>query len=290
MAKNRNGRKRKIGWKQIICGVLAGIVLIACIGGISSCFKEETTKEISSSAFERGGLDENGKYVETNASIYTKEAFACKGLRVVPDFESQITYDVYYYDHDDRFIESKLGLSSVYDEDYPLAQYARIVIHPNASKTDKNFGISWFDIRYYCDDITITVDKDQTTKYASFNNLYIDEAAIVGKSFDEHGNDSVVTVYDNALMKMSAEIPVEGDNQFYDVFIRRTVESDAYAVGVIAADSDDKILVRESYNLIDLKAGEWCKMTIELPDFNDSMYLVVRMPKDADCYIFGYNE
>lgn len=158
--------RRKASWKRIVCAVLV-TVLVASLGGALISFAVRDTKTIPSSAFSVGGLNENGKYIADDKSIYTKEAFECIGLRVQPDFESQVTYDVYYYDYDDRLVEVKKGLSSVYDEDFPLAQYCRIVIHPEIPEdtTKSEFKIKWYQVSGYADDIKITVDRKQEYLY-----------------------------------------------------------------------------------------------------------------------------
>ena len=135
---------KKANWKKILCAILVCLVGITALGGIATLARDKT-KSIGVTAFKRGDLNENGAYVESDQSIYTEEAFNCIGLRVAPDFECNSTFDVYYYDYNGNFIESKLGLSDVYDEDSPLAKTARIVIHPQIPKdtNKKDFKISF---------------------------------------------------------------------------------------------------------------------------------------------------
>ena len=283
--------KRKISWKKLLSAVAVIAIILGSIAGIRACTKDET-KTISASAFSRGGLDENGEYVETDKSIYTKEAFACIGLRVQPDFEASASYDVYYYDYDERLLDVRLGLTGVYDEDYPLAKYARIVIHPEipADVDQEDFKIAFYEVHSLAKDFKITVNKSQKYLYSNSVNLFNEENIEMGKTFDVHGNDVYVTYVENEHLKTSGEIAVTGEYEYYDVYIRRPSQSDIFAVSVIAADEDDKVLVRQSYDLTDLAAGEWCKMTLEVPDSEADMYLVARMPKDAECYIFGYSD
>ena len=280
--------KRKISWKKLISAIAVVVILLGSIAGIRACVKDET-KTIGASAFSRGGLDENGKYVETDKSIYTKEVFACIGLRVEPDFESKVTFDVYYYDHDERFVSSKLNLSSVYDEDVPMAKYARIVIHPQVDEDEKDFKISLFDIRDYANDLKITVDKEQ--KYPHYSvDLYDESKVTIGKSFDQHGSDEYVTYFDSEYCKVTEEISITGEYKYFDIYVRRAGKIGMYAVSVVAADSDNKVIARQSFNYSDYDAGEWCKMTLEVPDNEADMYLLVRMHKESECRIFGYND
>ena len=281
--------RRKSKWKSVLCGILVVAPLIGACAGIAAIAKNDT-KTISSSAFSRGDLDENGIYVESDKSIYTKEAFGCIGLRVEPDFESQVTYDVYYYDSDERLIEVIKGMSSVYDEDHPLAQYARIVIHPEISDdvSEKDFKIHFYEVYGYANDLTITVNEKQNYLYENSINLFKEENVQADTTFSTSNSDTTVELKEGVGVKTTEKIAVTGEYEYYDIFIRRTVQSDIFLVGVVA-DTTNKILVREAYDLAGLAAGEWCKITIEVPEYEGDMYLISRMPSDADCYIFGYN-
>lgn len=283
--------KFKTNWKKILSAILAVIVCITVIGGIAALAKSDS-KSISSTAFSHGALDENGKYVKTDRSIYTEEAFGCIGLRVAPDFESNATYDVFYYDYDDRLLEAKEGLTGVYDEDYPLAKKARIVIHPEIPDDvdEDDYKIAFYDVYSIARKFEITVDKKQDYKYSNCENLFKLENVVNGQTFFVNGPTEYVEYAENENLKTSGEIAITGDFEFYDVYIRRPSQSDIFAVSVIAANEDDKVLAHQSYDLTDLNAGEWCKMTLEVPETDAEMYLVARMPKDADCYIFGYND
>ena len=286
-------KSKKVNWKKILCAILVCIVGITALGGIAALAKDKT-KSIGATAFSRGDLNEKGEYVESEQSIYTEEAFSCRGLRIKPDFESTGTYDVYYYDYDDRLVDKKLGITGVYDEDYPLylAKTCRIVIHPEIPKdtNKKDFKIAFYEVYSYANGYDITVDKDQSYKYDNSRNLYDENTVQMGKSFDNNGNDVNVTIVENELMKTTGEIAVSGEYEYYDIYVKRATQSDAFAVSVIAANSDDKILVRAYYDLTDLNAGEWCVMTLEVPDTDAATYLLARMPKDAECYILGYND
>lgn len=281
--------KTKSKWRSIIAAVLVIGAIIAACAGLAVMSKDDTQK-IRASAFSRGDLDDKGIYVESDKSIYTKEAFGCIGLRVEPDFESKVTYDVYYYDYDERLIEARKGLSSVYDEDYPLAQYARIVIHPviPSDVSEKDFKINFYEVYGYANDLTITVDKKQNYLYENSVNLYIEENVQADTTFSTSESETTVELKEGVGVKTTEKIAVTGEYEYYDIFIRRTVQSDIFLVGVVA-DTTDKILVREAYDLAGLAAGEWCKITIEVPEYEGDMYLISRMPSDADCYIFGYN-
>lgn len=91
---------------KIVIIILSILLSIGGIFGAIALFGgfEKDTKEIKSSVFSVGGLDNSGNYVETDTSIYTKDAFECKGLKIEVDFESTVTYAIYFYDADGYFI------------------------------------------------------------------------------------------------------------------------------------------------------------------------------------------
>ena len=274
-------------WKKIVCVVLVIGALIAVCAGLAVFTKKET-KTIGARAFEIGALDENGKFVENSQSIFTKEAFGCIGLRVEPDFKFRGTYDVYYYDYDGRLLDSIKGLCEIYDEDYPLAQYARIVIHPEISEdeNEKDFKISFWEKSKYAKQLTITVDKDQSYKYAESVNLYTDGES--GKIFKYEKIGDILVTEDSTVTKTSGKIVI-GDYAKYDIFVKRPEDSDSWAVAVVAASETNKVLLDAAKDLNNLEPGEWCKIEMDVSDVEEAAYLIVRMPINAECKIFGYN-
>ena len=278
----------KKNWKRILCIALVCVISLGVLGGIAS-FATKDTKTISASAFSRGGLDENGKYVNTDKSLYTEEAFECIGLRVEPNFEANLTYDVYYYDYSNRLIESKLGLTDVYDEDFPLAKTCRIVIHPEipADVKEKDFKIGFFDVYKIAKQLTITVNKNQEYLYSESVNYYVEENATQGMKLAVEGEN--VLTFEDVNMKISEEIAVTDKYEKYDIFVCCPKATTATSLGVVATSAD--VVVYESfYEMEDLEAGEWCKLSVEIEDFEEAEYIRVSIPKDATCYIFGYND
>ena len=280
--------KKNSKFKKILCAVLV-IGAVVGIGALVSSFARNDDKTVRSSEFSVGALDENGKYVEDKQSIYTKDAFECVGLRIEPDFEADLTYDVYYYDANEKLLEAKVGLTEVYDEDFPLAKICRVVIHPAIpeGETAKDFKISWNEVKSFAKQVKITVDKNQDNRYSDSVNLYVAENAQLGKSFNSE--EAILTLTDNAAHKVSENIVVSGDYEYYDVYVKKTSGADSSAV-VIAGTDGNEILARELCSLSDVNDGEWRKMTIEVPEFEGSAYLVVRMPAETECYVYGYNK
>ena len=277
--------------KSIISIVLVIALIIASCGVLGTIFKIDT-KTIHSSAFKVGGLDETtGEYKNDNQSIYTKNSFKCVGLRVEPDFESNVVYDVYYYDHDERLIEVVPGLTSVYDEDFPMAEYARIVIHPEIPEDVKanDFEVKIWDIPEIAGKLKITVNRNQEHLYGECINLYNDDAAQKGYTIDaENANvGNAVSIIEGENFKVSEKIELDADFEYVDVYIRASYYGSSTGV-IIVTSSDDKVVSKSWYNASDFTAGEWCKVTVEIPESDVDQALYIRLPITAECYIFGY--
>lgn len=162
---------RKNWWIWLIVGVLCCAMLGGIIYAIVTATEnKEKTVEISASEFSLGGLDDNGKYVETKESIYTKDAFQCQGLTVTPEFESQVTYQIYFYDSLGEFLEKTASLEKVYRDDIPLfATHARIVITPNEDEDGNAVTMNVFNKSKYAKQLTIEVDEKQSGLPKTYN-------------------------------------------------------------------------------------------------------------------------
>lgn len=151
--------KNKNLWKKIGIGAVAGLLGLGAIMGVGALLnKEEETTKVIKPAYEIGALAEDGTYIESKGSIYTKEAFECQGLDIDLDFRSNVSYRVFFYGEDNNFLSATEKLTKNYDENVtPLSSYyARIEITPNDD--DK---ISWYEKSGYANQLTISVDKEQ---------------------------------------------------------------------------------------------------------------------------------
>lgn len=155
---------RKNWWIWLIVGVLCCAMLGGIIYAIVAATEnKENTVEISASEFSLGGLDNNGKYVETKESIYTKDAFQCQGLTVTPEFESQVTYQIFFYDELGEFISKTNSLEKAYRDGIPAGvSHARIVITPNKIEGEA-VKLNVFKVSKYAKQLTIKVNKEQKT-------------------------------------------------------------------------------------------------------------------------------
>lgn len=156
----------KIKTKSIIKKIalaLAGIAALTGIGfGVKAIvdYTKNDLKTISLS-FEVGNLGADGKFVEDEATLYTKDAFACDGLQIKPDFDSTVSYQLFFYDDLDNFMESTDILTEAYAGGVHDG-YARMVVIPTNDEDDK---ISWTEKMSYPKQLSVKVSKTQTTKY-----------------------------------------------------------------------------------------------------------------------------
>ena len=148
--------------------VLAGVCALGAVGfGVAKLveFVKDDLKTITPS-FDVGNLGTDGKYVSDESTLYTKEAFECDGLQIKLDFDNEISYQIYFYDDLDNFIESTEVLSAAYSETVHDG-YARIVIIPTNDEDEK---ISLTERVTYPGQMTIKVAKEQNVDYYNVFN------------------------------------------------------------------------------------------------------------------------
>lgn len=275
-------KRRRINFKSILGIVLIIILAFAVIGGIGSCAKDETDN-ISMFEFERGELDKNGKHVSSKRAIYTKSAFACLGLECVPDFDGQISYAVYYYDANGNFIDSVTEITGTYTYDHPFATHARVVIYPDVPESDdeEDFKIAFYEVYSIAKKLDISVSKKQSSAV----NLYVDSNSTAKKSFNYGDDGKTLTLFDSNVQKVSEYIKVE--HKKYDVYFRWTEEFVDYSAAVVIT-SGNSVVKAVNEEMAGYTAGEWVHFSLELDSIEEDYQLVVKLPIDADCYIFGY--
>lgn len=156
--------KMKLKTKDIIKKValaLAGVAAITAVGfGVKAIvdYTKDDLKKITLS-YDVGNLGTDGKYVNDESTLYTKEAFGCYGLQVKPDFDSTVNYQIFYYDILDNYISSTEFMSDGYSGEAPVnGAYARIVIEP---RNDEDGKISFTEKLKYPSQLTVKVKKNQ---------------------------------------------------------------------------------------------------------------------------------
>ena len=153
-------RKKKL--INIISSILAVVLIVGALFGAISAITKYAEKDIKkiTPVYAVGGLDKNGNFLDTENSIYTKNAFECYSLKTTLSFDNSVTYQMYYYDKDNNFISASNKINVNYnslDDVMPYeTKYCRVVIYPNEDDV-----IKWYEINKYSKQLKIEVAKNQ---------------------------------------------------------------------------------------------------------------------------------
>lgn len=149
----RKNKLKKIGVVALCVCLIAGV-----LGGAVALFGRNN-EEIKLD-YSIGGLSENGTYVESDETIYTKEAFECSEVSVRLEFDANIKYQLFFYDDVDEFVSS----SEVYTKGANVvlpegATRVRVEITPiwSADVEDADRVIKWYDVSGFAKQLHIEV-------------------------------------------------------------------------------------------------------------------------------------
>ena len=237
MAK-RKFRVRKGSIKSVLLAVLVGALILGSVSGIVAIFNRDTTTISTLLSFDLGTLDENGIFVKSSTSIYSKDLIECKGLTIEPDFEAKGSFQVFYYDAAKKFLTStevlqaEDGIYEMEDSiDLALAKYCRIVITPEPVDEDgeyiTDFEIHWYEVSKYAGQFTIKVAKDQSTKYKDLfrkdvnmihrvHSYNMDTDQLVSATREGFGGTSRIQVA--SIDKLAIICEAEADAGMYEYF------------------------------------------------------------------------
>lgn len=143
--------------KQIIIGVIIAVLLIGMAGTIWIMNSKIKTRDISSYSYEVGILDNQGRAVEDNSALRSKDFITADGLTVTVSENASVKYQLYFYDEDKQFVEASETLTTDYTEAVTEGvAYVKIVITPTA---DKDGIVSNSEVVPYADQIKVTVNR-----------------------------------------------------------------------------------------------------------------------------------
>lgn len=164
--------------KDLIFKIVSVVLVVATLVGIGALIGHFVSNKADDNGrveikldYKVGGLTSYGKYQETKESIYTKEAFQCQGLLIEPQFDSTITYQVFFYDNLGNFVSSTSSMEGYYTDEIPTgSSYARIVITPKWDKDTKDDDrkINIFQVSKYSKQLTIKVNAEQKDENQRF--------------------------------------------------------------------------------------------------------------------------
>jgi len=158
---------RKGTWKKILAGALAVVLGVGAIAGVSALIgnkADDDGKIVINPKWSIGGLDNQGKYEESDATLYTKDAFECQGLTIKPNFDSNVKYQIFFYDELGEFVESSSLLESSYDSSIPVgATHARLELTPiwDEDVKEKDRVIKWYNKHQWTNNLEIKVNEEQ---------------------------------------------------------------------------------------------------------------------------------
>ena len=193
------------------------VLILAAVGGgtagIISLVDSDKfdTKNISDLSFGVGGLDSTGKYMSTDKSIYTKDAFECQGLSVSLEFDSEISYQIYFYDQNNDFVHTTGKLESAFVSDsIPFfAKYARIVITP-----DDDEKVTTLEVLKYAKQLNAKVNREQGFKNYTENLMEVD----VEGSLLQGDNEVVSSDIDGAFISKYVNISSYDEGLMFRIY------------------------------------------------------------------------
>ncbi len=156
MAKFKNS---KMAWWKIALIVLACVLVVGALAGLITSFAiknaDEQDGKLPTSAYSVGGLNEDGSYLDTKESIYTKNLFKSADLKCSLVFDHNISYRVFFYDANEDFVSATGVLTGDYSTVPNYSPYCRIVITP-----DEDQNIKWYEVKGYAKQLTVEYNEN----------------------------------------------------------------------------------------------------------------------------------
>ena len=167
----KNITKKQKTWITVGAAVLGAVVLVGAVAGVAALAngKEDDGFKRVNVGYEVGGLTDVGIYEKSEYTLYTKNGFDVEGKTVSVDinFDANITYQLFFYDEKDEFIEGSATtiLTTDYKEDAPEnAVTCRIEVTPvwDDDVKDEDKKIGWLDKAGYAHQLTVSVADVET--------------------------------------------------------------------------------------------------------------------------------
>ena len=136
----------------LLLGAIAAIAMLAV-----KLNRQTTVERIGAEAYSIGALDAEGAAAESEASIYTAKGFTVDGLKVTVADDAKVTYTLYFYDAEGKFLSATEALSDDFGGTVPeTAETAKIVITPTADEDGK---VSLTELFGYAGQVTVQVNR-----------------------------------------------------------------------------------------------------------------------------------
>lgn len=149
----RTRKKNKV-WHVVLAVVLVALISAVAVLAVQMN-KQITTKTLSSAAYSVGSLGEDGRAINSDEHIYTKDYVTTDGLKVELAEKADIQYKLYFYGEDKAFKSASDWLTADFNGSIPEgAAFVRIVIDPI-----DDAEVSLFEIVGYANQLTVTFNR-----------------------------------------------------------------------------------------------------------------------------------
>ncbi|MCM1440218.1 MAG: hypothetical protein NC131_13595 [Roseburia sp.] len=138
---------------------IVGLALIAAVIGLAVKLDRQTsTTTIGGEAYIIGTLDEEtGLGADGDTSIVLRKSITTDGLKCVPSKNAEISYRLFFYDIEGKFISSTEAMTEAFNGGVPAgADSVKVLITPTADTDGK---VSIVEVLGYAGMLTVTVNK-----------------------------------------------------------------------------------------------------------------------------------
>ena len=145
--------------------LIIGAVAVLAIMLVVSFFKIDglvANKKLSNSNYGIGAISAEGKVIESKLSFYTKDLLTVEGSEVTLKDDATITYRVFFYDEDEKFLSATEELNENLSEEDIVegAKFFRVMITP-ADIDGEDVVCSKTNRAKYVEQIIISIAKSK---------------------------------------------------------------------------------------------------------------------------------
>ena len=145
--------------KKIGLIVTFALVFALIVGAFVRIGNMETSKKLTIGDYQVATINATGKVSESKQNIVTKDLLQLEDIEIKLDEDATISYKVFYYDEDEKFISASDVKTSDYEiENVSNAKYVRVLITP-AQVDGEPAEVSALNMHNYTSQITIKVAK-----------------------------------------------------------------------------------------------------------------------------------
>lgn len=149
--------------KTIGC-VLLAVLALGLVINLFTSSEPDDGYEKTVLDYDVGGITAEGVWDESvECALYTKEIIECTGIELCADFDSDISYTVFFYDENGKFVSStkNTDLKLTVDSMPENATGVRIMIEP---LNDDNGKIGLFEKIKYANQLSVRIRTTEVTE------------------------------------------------------------------------------------------------------------------------------